>query len=45
MFANNPMWRHQTNGSFSLLFNAILNFDNLGVGRASRAQRTTADEF
>ncbi len=33
MFANNPMWRHQTHGSFSLLFNAMLNFDNLGVGR------------
>lgn len=33
MFANNPMWRHQTHGSFSLLFNAILNFDNLHVGR------------
>jgi hypothetical protein len=35
MFANNPMWRHETNGSFSLLFNAILNFDNLGVGRTA----------
>lgn len=35
MFANNPMWRHQTHGSFSLLFNAILNFDNLGVGRSA----------
>lgn len=35
MFANNPMWRHQTHGSFSLLFNAILHFDNLGVGRNS----------
>ena len=33
MFANNPMWRHQTHGSFSLLFNSILHFDNLGVGR------------
>jgi len=33
MFANNPMWRHQTHGSFSLLFNAILNYDNLSVGR------------
>jgi hypothetical protein len=33
MFANNPMWRHETHGSFSLLFNAILNFDNLGAGR------------
>ena len=34
MFANNPMWRHQTHGSFSLLFNAALNFDHLHVGRA-----------
>jgi Zinc carboxypeptidase len=35
MFANNPMWRHQTHGSFSLLFNAVLNFDHLHVGRAA----------
>jgi hypothetical protein len=33
MFANNPMWRHQTHGSFSLLFNAILNYDSLGIHR------------
>lgn len=33
MFANNPMWRHQTHGSFSLLFNAALNYDHLHVGR------------
>lgn len=40
MFANNPMWRHQTHGSFSLLFNAALNYDNLGAGRsASRGGR------
>ena len=47
MFANNPMWRHETHGSFSLLFNAILNYDNLGAGR-SEARRAatvpTADE-
>ncbi len=43
MFANNPMWRHETLGSFSLLFNAILNYDNLGVGRsAPRAGETPA---
>lgn len=42
MFANNPMWRHQTHGSFSLLFNAILNFDNLGVGRAAPRGQPTA---
>jgi hypothetical protein len=35
MFANNPMWRHQTHGSFSLLFNAALNFNHLHVGRAA----------
>ena len=33
MFANNPMWRHETHGSFALLFNAALNFDHLHVGR------------
>jgi len=41
MFANNPMWRHQTHGSFSLLFNAILNYDNLGVGREEAARTRT----
>jgi hypothetical protein len=35
MFANNPMWRHETHGSFSMLFNAALNFDHLQVGRAA----------
>ncbi len=45
MFANNPMWRHQTHGSFSLLFNAILHYDNLGVGRAAPgAARPAGDE-
>ncbi len=34
MFANNPMWRHQTQGSFFLLFNAALNFDSLNTERA-----------
>lgn len=33
MFATNPMWRHQTQGEFFLLFNAALNYDNLGAGR------------
>ncbi|HEX6717259.1 MAG TPA: hypothetical protein VF088_09110, partial [Pyrinomonadaceae bacterium] len=34
MFATNPMWRHQTQGEFFLLFNAALNYDNLNVGRS-----------
>jgi hypothetical protein len=33
LYANNPMWRHQTQGSFSLLFNAILHYDHLDAGR------------
>ncbi len=40
MFANNPMWRHQTHGSFALLFNAALNYDNLGAGRATPSRPT-----
>ena len=32
-FAVNPMWRFQTQGSFFLLFNAALNYDNLGTGK------------
>ena len=43
MFANNPMWRHQTHGSFSLLFNAILNWDNLGVGREAARRPATGE--
>ena len=34
MFANNPMWRHQTQGSFFLIFNTVLNFDSLNTERA-----------
>lgn len=36
LFANNPMWRHETQGSFFLLFNAFLNAENLNAGRTSR---------
>ena len=39
MFAINPMWRHQTQGSFFLLFNAALNFDNLSAGRPESISR------
>jgi hypothetical protein len=44
MFANNPMWRHQTQGSFFLLFNAALNFDSLSTERATppRSGATTS---
>ena len=39
MFATNPMWRHQTQGSFFLLFNAALNFDSLDTERAAQPAR------
>ena len=42
MFATNPMWRHQTQGEFFLLFNAALNFNNLGAGRAEPPTRPAA---
>ncbi len=42
LFANNPMWRHQTQGSFFLLFNALLNFNNLDAGRAKGQRRASA---
>jgi hypothetical protein len=33
LFSNNPVWRAETHGSYFLVFNAILNFDNLNAGR------------
>ena len=46
MFATNPMWRHQTQGEFFLVFNAALNYDNLSVGRSEgrgQGRPSTAD--
>jgi Zinc carboxypeptidase len=39
LFANNPMWRHQTQGSFFLIFNAALNYDSLNTERAPETPR------
>ena len=33
LFSNNPFWRGQTAGSYSLVWNVIMNFDNLNAGR------------
>jgi hypothetical protein len=33
LFANNPIYRGETLGAYPLVFNAILNFDNLNAGR------------
>jgi hypothetical protein len=51
LFATNPMWRHQTHGSFMLLLNAALHFDHLHVGRRTpregegRGPRTEDDDW
>ncbi|MFQ5740065.1 MAG: M14 family zinc carboxypeptidase [Acidobacteriota bacterium] len=34
LFSTNPIWRGETQGSYFLVFNAILNFDHLDAGRA-----------
>ncbi len=33
LFANNPLWRGETIGSYFLVFNVILNFDHLDAGK------------
>ncbi|HEY6065166.1 MAG TPA: hypothetical protein VIY96_03365, partial [Thermoanaerobaculia bacterium] len=33
LFSNNPVWRGETRGSHALVFNAILNWENLTAGR------------
>jgi hypothetical protein len=33
LFSNNPIWRGETQGSYALVLNAIMNHDNLDVGR------------
>jgi dipeptidyl aminopeptidase/acylaminoacyl peptidase len=33
LFGNNPMWRHETHGSFMLVLNTALHFDHLQSGR------------
>jgi hypothetical protein len=44
LFANNPMWRNTTQGSYSLVFNAIMNYDNLNAGRqTAKSAAATGD--
>ncbi|HVS87469.1 MAG TPA: hypothetical protein VHF01_04520, partial [Candidatus Acidoferrum sp.] len=50
LFANNPMWRQETQGSFMLLLNAALHFDHLNAGKkvtpaaAPSEKKTTSAE-
>jgi hypothetical protein len=38
IFANNPFWRMETSGSYMLLFNAAMNFDNLTLKRTEKKE-------
>ena len=42
LFANNPIWRAETTGSYFLVFNAILNFDHLSAGAAAPTPSASA---
>jgi hypothetical protein len=33
LFSINPIWRGETQGSYALVLNAILNYDHLNAGR------------
>ena len=41
LFANNPMWRQETQGSFMLLLNAALNYGHLDAGRKATTAPAT----
>ncbi len=44
LFANNPVWRNETQGSYFLLFNAMLNYDHLGAGAGAKATVAKTEE-
>jgi hypothetical protein len=44
MFAIRPFWRWQTQGTFFLGFNTILNWNDLDAGRATAAAAATRPE-
>ncbi len=43
MFALRPFWRWQTQGTYFLAFNAILNWNHLDAGKAPPPQRSSTE--
>ena len=41
MFAIRPFWRWQTQGTYTLGFNAIMNWNDLDAGKAAPGARGT----
>jgi len=44
MFAIRPFWRWQTQGTYSMGFNAIMNWNDLDAGKAAEKPNTTAGQ-
>jgi hypothetical protein len=44
MFAIRPFWRWQTQGTYSLGFNALMNWNDLDAGKAEPKPTTTAGQ-
>ena len=44
MFAIRPFWRWQTQGTYTLGFNAIMNWNDLDAGKQQAAPRGTASQ-
>jgi Zinc carboxypeptidase len=44
MFAIRPFWRWQTQGTYALGFNAIMNWNDLDAGRAAQGRGTTSQQ-
>ena len=43
LFANNPIYRWQNHGEFNMVFNTLLNWNDLSdAARAKTAQETTS---
>lgn len=43
LFAGNPMWRNETSGEFSLLFNAAMNYNHLNAGAKPEKKQPATD--
>ena len=44
MFAIRPFWRWQTQGTYMLGFNTIMNWDDLDAGKAEPGARGTTSQ-
>ena len=44
MFAIRPFWRWQTQGTYSLGFNAIMNWNDLDAGKSQDKPNSTAGQ-